>query len=41
MCPSQERMIRFKIIPMLRLYGPDENDPSILDSTWTISPAKV
>jgi hypothetical protein len=29
-----------KFILMLRLYWPNENDPSILDGTWTIPPVK-
>jgi hypothetical protein len=30
-----------KFILMLRLYWPNESDPSILDGTWTIPPVKV
>jgi hypothetical protein len=30
-----------KFILMLRMYWPDESDPSILDGTWTIPPVKV
>jgi hypothetical protein len=29
-----------KFILMLRMYWPNESDPSILDGTWTIPPAK-
>jgi hypothetical protein len=29
-----------KFILMLRLYWPNENDPSILDGTWTIPAVK-
>jgi hypothetical protein len=29
-----------KFILMLRMYWPNENDPSILDGTWTIPPVK-
>jgi len=30
-----------KFILMLRLYWPSEKNPSILDGTWTIPPAKI
>ncbi len=30
-----------KFILMLRMYWPNENEPSILDGTWTIPPAKI
>jgi hypothetical protein len=30
-----------KFILMLRMYWPNESDPSILDGTWTIPPVKV
>ena len=29
-----------KFILMLRMYWPNENDPSIIDGTWTIPPVK-
>jgi hypothetical protein len=29
-----------KFILMLRMYWPNENDPSIIDGTWTIPAAK-
>ena len=29
-----------KFILMLRMYWPNESDPSILDGTWAIPPAK-
>jgi hypothetical protein len=29
-----------KFILMLRMYWPNESDPSILDGTWTIPPVK-
>jgi hypothetical protein len=29
-----------KFILMLRMYWPNENDPSIIDSTWTIPPVR-
>jgi hypothetical protein len=29
-----------KFILMLRMYWPNENDPSILDGTWKIPPVK-
>jgi hypothetical protein len=29
-----------KFILMLRMYWPNESDPSVLDGTWTIPPAK-
>ena len=29
-----------KFILMLRMYWPNENDPSIIDGTWTIPDAK-
>lgn len=30
-----------KFILMMRLYWPNENDPSIIDGTWTLPPAEV
>ncbi|MGO4839219.1 DUF1214 domain-containing protein, partial [Rhizobiaceae sp. 2RAB30] len=30
-----------KFILMMRLYWPNENDPSILDGTWTLPPVEV
>ena len=27
-----------EFIPMLRMYGPKENDPSILNGTWKVPP---
>ena len=29
-----------KFVLMMRLYWPNENDPSILDRTWTIPPVE-
>lgn len=29
-----------KFVLMMRLYWPDESDPSILDGSWTIPPVK-
>ena len=44
--PGKEREANWLPAPkgefnlMLRLYWPDENDPSILDGSWVIPPVK-